>query len=241
MRAPNRLEGFEMHSAALARSLPVSGADSPLSGTEHVRGFGIPALPFASGHVLALRVFAQTDFGPYRSLWHRDPAGAWTIFVDGVAVGEACPRYFGAALRSARAARLSLDWRGPAELFVAMDDPPLEWNVKMGGSPMLAAMNVVLPHITDKVWRLPLVPRMFERLAKHFLCDADLLAMAPNGHLHLLAPQRMFLIVDSRAVLAGEDLGKPIRARENPRIGPWRLPARPVFAMGRGFFEPAAR
>ncbi len=219
-----------MDIAALAQSLPASRADSPLSGAEHVRGFGIPALPFASGHVLALRVFAQTDFGPYRSLWHRDPAGAWTIFVDGVAVGEACPRY-----------RLSLDWRGPAELFVAMDDPPLEWNVKMGGSPMLAAMNVVLPHITDKVWRRPLVPRMFERLAKHFLGDADMLAMTPNGHRHLLAPQRMFLIVDSRAVLAGEDLGKPIRARENPRIGPWRLPARPVLAMGRGFFEPAAR
>ncbi len=230
-----------MDIATLAQSLPASRTDSPLSGAEHVRGFGIPALPFASGHVLGLRVFAQTDFGPYRSLWHRDPAGSWTIYVDGVAVGEACPRYFGAALRSARAARLSLDWRGPAELFVAMDDPPLEWNVKMGGSPMMAAINVVLPHITDKVWRRPLVPRMFERLAKHFLGDADMLAMTPNGHRHLLAPQRMFLIVDSRAVLAGADLGKPIRARENPRIGPWRLPARPVLAMGRGFFEPAAR
>jgi hypothetical protein len=188
-----------------------------------------------------LRVFAQTDFGPYRSLWHRDPAGAWTIYVDGVAVGEACPRYFGSALRSSRAARISLDWRGPAELFVAMDDPPLEWNAKMGGSHVTAAMNVVLPRISDNVWRRPAVPRLFERLAKHFLGDADMLAMAPNGHRHLLAPQRMFLIVDSRAVLAGEDLGKPIRARENPHIGPWRLPARPVFAMGRGFFEPAAR
>jgi hypothetical protein len=122
-----------------------------------------------------------------------------------------------------------------------MDDPLLEWNVKMGGSPITAAMNVVLPHITDRVWRRPAVPRMFERLAKRFLGDADMLAMAPNGHLHLLAPQRMFLIVDSRALLAGEDLGKPIRARENPRIGPWRLPARPVFAMGRGFFAPAVR
>src|SRR5260370_26782529 len=222
MRAPNRLEGFEMDIAALAQSLPASRADSPLSGTEHVRGFGIPALPFASGHVLALRVFAQTDFGPYRSLWHRDPAGAWTIFVDGVAVGEACPRYFGAALRSSRAARLSLDWRGPAELFVAMDDPPLEWNVKMCGSPMLAAMNVVLPHITDKVWRRPLVPRMFERLAKHFLGATDMLALTPNGHRHLLAPQRLFLIVDSRAVLAGQALGKPNPAPEPPRIAPTR-------------------
>src|SRR5260370_10145788 len=140
MRAPNRLEGFEMDIAALAQSLPASRADSPLSGSEHVGGFGIPALPFSSGHVLGLRVFAQTDFGPYRSLWHRDPAGAWTIYVDGVAVGEACPRYFGAALRSSRAARISLDWRGPAELFVTLDEPPLERNVKMGGSAVTDAL-----------------------------------------------------------------------------------------------------
>jgi hypothetical protein len=111
----------------------------------------------------------------------------------------------------------------------------------MGGSPIMAAMNAVLPRIPDKAWRRPAVPRIFERLAKLFLGDADMLAMTPNGNLHLLAPQRMFLIVDARAVLAGEDLGKPIRARENPRIGPWRLPARPVLAMGRGFFEPAPR
>jgi hypothetical protein len=101
----------------------------------------------------------------------------------------------------------------------------------------MAAMNMLLPFIGDRAWRRPGVPRMFERLAKRFLGDADMLAKVPNGHLHLLAPQRMFLITTSRAVLAGEDLGSPVRSQENPRIGPWRLPALPVFAMGRGFFE----
>jgi hypothetical protein len=229
-----------MNIARLAQSLPTARMVSPLSGAEHVRGCGIPAMPFSSGHVLGLRIFAQTDFGPYRSLWHRDPAGAWTIYVDGVAVGEACPRYFGAALRASREARISLDWRGPAELRVTMDDPPLCWNVKMGRSPILIAMNVLLPRVSDKVWRRPAVARMFERLAKRLLGDADMLAKAPNGHLHLLAPQRMFRIVASQAILGGEDLGEPIRAAENPRIGPWRLPALPVFAMGRGFFESAS-
>src|SRR5260370_7746511 len=91
MRAPNRLEGFEMDIAALAQSLPASRADSPLSGAEHVRGFGIPALPFASGHVLALRVFAQTAFGPYRSLCHPDPAGASTLSLTALPAGELPP------------------------------------------------------------------------------------------------------------------------------------------------------
>jgi hypothetical protein len=63
-----------------------------------------------------------------------------------------------------------------------------------------------------------------------------MLGKAPNGQPHLLAPQRMFLITAARAVLAGQDLGKPVRARVNPQIGPWRLPARGILAMGRGFF-----
>jgi hypothetical protein len=72
-------------------------------------------------------------------------------------------------------------------------------------------MNVVLPRVSDKVCRRPAVARMFERLAKRFLGDADMLAKAPNGHLHLLAPQRMFRIVASQAVLGGEDLLRSIR------------------------------
>jgi hypothetical protein len=34
------------------------------------------ALPFTSGHVLVLRVFPESSFGPYRAVWHRDPSGA---------------------------------------------------------------------------------------------------------------------------------------------------------------------
>src|SRR5262249_41075218 len=137
-------------------------------------------------------------------------------------------------------AHIALDWRGPAELEVEMDDPPLSWNVTMTRPPLLAAMNALLARIGDTAWRRPALPRRFERLAKPLLGDADMLGRTPNGHLHLLAPQRMFQIATARAVLAGEDLGTPIRASTNPRIGPWRLPARPIFAIGRGFFAPAA-
>ena len=64
--------------AAVARDphLP-SGPD------EAVTGFGVMGLPFASGHYLSLRDFPAASFLPgaagYRSVWHRDPAGAWTF------------------------------------------------------------------------------------------------------------------------------------------------------------------
>ena len=54
-------------------------------------------LPFDSGHYLALRVFPENDFSPYKTVWHRDPEGQWSIFVDGPRFDTACPRYYGPA------------------------------------------------------------------------------------------------------------------------------------------------
>jgi hypothetical protein len=230
-----------MDVARLARSLPIGQVPSPLDGAEHVRGFGVPALCFDSGHVLGLRAFTQSDFGPYRSIWHRDAAGAWKIHVDGVAVDKGCPRYFGRALESSQPARIALDWRGPSTLAVTMDAPALEWIIELRASPVLLAMNALLSRLSDRAWSQPSVPRLFEHVARFFLGDADMLGEAPNGQAHLMAPQRMFLIAASRAVLSGQDLGRPIRARPNPRIGSWRLPARGILAMGRGFFRAQQR
>jgi hypothetical protein len=55
--------------------MPAGVVPSPWNGLEHVRGWGVFGAPFSSGHVLALRVFPQNDFAPYRTLWHRTPEG----------------------------------------------------------------------------------------------------------------------------------------------------------------------
>jgi hypothetical protein len=62
---------------------PALRGRAPWPGHEYVKGWGVFGLPFDSGHVLALRVFPENDFAPYRTLWHRDPAGSWSIYVDG--------------------------------------------------------------------------------------------------------------------------------------------------------------
>jgi hypothetical protein len=54
-----------------------------MDGARVREGLGVFGLPFDSGHVLALRVFPDNDFAPDRTLWHRDPAGRWSIHVDG--------------------------------------------------------------------------------------------------------------------------------------------------------------
>jgi hypothetical protein len=73
-------------------------AQPPSPDVEYVKGWGCSGgLPFESGHLLALRVFPHSSFGPYRTGWHRDPDGCWSIHVDGPQVDTACPRYYGAA------------------------------------------------------------------------------------------------------------------------------------------------
>ncbi len=50
---------------------------------ERFTGYGVIALPFASGHYLALRNMAATSIGPgYRNVWHRAPDGQWTFIAD---------------------------------------------------------------------------------------------------------------------------------------------------------------
>ena len=55
---------------------------------EAVTGWGVFALPLSSAHVLALRVFPEGTFTPYVAVWHRDPEGRWSIYVDGDDLGR---------------------------------------------------------------------------------------------------------------------------------------------------------
>jgi len=221
--------------ARLAQSIPSARRPSPLAGAEHVRGFGIYALPFSSGHVLALRVFPESDFGPYTSIWHRDPEGAWSIYVDGVALEQACPRYFGACADS-RPARIAIEWRGPRKLRVLMDEPALDWDVSMGSSLLFAAMNLVAPLIPERLYRRPLMLGLFARAARRWfgMGDIDLLGTVPNGQLGILLPRRMLPVVASRAMLGGQDLGEPVRAREIPPSEPCVCPPARCSPWARG-------
>ena len=52
----------------------------PEGSDERFSGYGVLGVPFESGHYLALRDMVANSIGPaYRAIWHRDPAGHWTI------------------------------------------------------------------------------------------------------------------------------------------------------------------
>src|SRR5262249_34336114 len=115
----------------------------------------------------------------------------------------------------------------------------LQWSVSMMTTPLVTLMNAFSQAIPERLWRTTRVLRTFERLAATLfdLGDVTLSGPAPNGHFAILMPRQMFPIASSTARLNGEDLGHPTRSTENPSIGALRLPARPMFAVGRAYFQ----
>lgn len=213
------------------------GAGRP--GHEYVRGWGVFGLPFDSGHVLALRVFPENDFAPYRTIWHRDPEGRWSIYVDGPRMDTACPRYYGPACTHTAHARVSIDWTGPTSFRVLLDTPALDWTVTAEEGGTLRAVNSISRRLPDWTWRPRPLLRARELLARHVLGMGDirLSGAMPSGHEGVLMPQRMYSIPSSSAHLNGQDLGRPTHLDACPRIGDVTMPARGVLAVGQAIWE----
>lgn len=223
-----------MTSLAARTSAILDGTgQAPWPGHEYVRGWGVFGLPFDSGHLLALRVFPQNPFAPYRTVWHRDPEGSWSIYVDAPRLDIACPRYYGPACAHVAHARIDLTWTGPRTLHVHMDRPHLDWSLSVARSPVLATLNPVSARLPAASWR----PRPLVR-ARELLAGAlgmgrlELAGETPSGHRGLLMPQRMYLVNRSEASINGTSLGHPTRLKQNPTIGAVPLPARGVLAIG---------
>ena len=223
--------------ATLTAAIAPEMGEAPWPDHEYVRGWGVFGLPFDSGHVLALRVFPQSSFGPYVTVWHRDPAGRWSIHVDAPRVEHACPRYYAPACAHVGAARIELRWTGPRTLHVTMDQPRLDWVVTAARSPVMGVLNSLSAPMPLATWRPRSLVRARERLARALgMGRLQMAGVMPSGHSGLLMPQRMYVVDASSAVLDGVDLGCPTRLAEAPTIGGVPLPARGVIAIGQAMW-----
>jgi hypothetical protein len=188
--------------------------------------------------MLALRVFPENDFGPYRAVWHRDPGGRWSIYVDGPRLDTACPRYFGPACHFTGYAQIGLTWQGPSTLRVTMDSPVLEWTLTATSPRLLDLLNTLSAAMPLATWRRASLVRARERLASALgMGRLRLTGTMPSGHTGTLMPVRMYYIDDSHTTLNGTDLGHPAHLQANPTIGEVTLPARGVLATGQAMWQ----
>ena len=195
-------------------------------------------LPFDSGHVLALRVFPESAFGPYCSVWHREPSGRWSIYVDGPRLDAACPRYYGAACDHTGYAHIGITWTGPASVRVMMDSPSLDWTLTASSTRFLSVLNTISAALPLATWRPRFLVRARERLASGLgMGRLEISGVMPSGHTGTFMPKRMYFVDDSQATFEGLNLGRPVQAKDSPRIGDVPLPARGVLAIGQAVWE----
>ena len=207
---------------------------SPWPDHEHVRGYAVLELPFSSGHLLGLRVWPQSDFAPWASVWHRTPEGEWSMFNDGPSLRTTCPRYWNPVLRRAELADIDVTWTGSNELRVEMDEPRLEWTLSMTAPPLLRGLNAVSVALPLRSWKPAPLLRLREWMAKRFLGmgDITLSFTSPTGHEAVIMPEEIFFVDTAEATLEGRSLGEPVRLERNPTIGGVPTPARPIFTLG---------
>lgn len=206
------------------------GPVSSEPGVDRVAGCGVMGVPFTTGDYLALRRWPATSFGPgYTSVWHRDPAGSWTIHAD-APPERSCVRFMGAAVEHTRTVPIRLEWPADDRLVVTVGTD-IEWTLRLGEtvtSRMLTGTAGALPSL---VWRTGPTLWLIGSSAGAMLRTGrlQLAGRAPNGHLFRVTPLRTWTVPDTSARVLGRDLGAPHPLPRPPRIGKIRLPQRGIF------------
>jgi hypothetical protein len=212
----------------------------PPGSDERFSGYGVMGLPFASGHVLALRRFTASSVGPgYTSVWHRTPRGEWVFYAD-VAPGQGCPRYFGALASEAIETEIRVTWTAPFRLRVVAPAVRLEWDVTVAATAATRLMNVASGLLPDAAWRSPAFLRTMAKVAGPLLGVGriGMWGRVPNGQRFIANPRVIWRVSGSRAVLAGEDFGSPGPVQPQAHLGDFWIPQRGMLAIGAAYFEP---
>lgn len=211
----------------------------PAGDDERFVGFGVMGLPFASGHYLALREFPATSFSPgYRSVWHRDPDGAWTFYAT-TPGPQSCARFFSSASAN-DAVQCDIDVAWVTPWSVSIEIPGLlAWRVDLGATPATRLMTAVGTRLPGRAWRNPTVLAVLGRAAGPTLRAGRvrLSGTAPNGQRFMIAPAQLWAVTHSRAVLRDADLGPVAPLPRQPRLAGFRPPQRGLFVVGAGRFE----
>ncbi|GAA3620981.1 hypothetical protein GCM10022236_24020 [Microlunatus ginsengisoli] len=221
-----------------------AGADRrlPAGDDERFVGYGAMGVPFRSGHYLALRNMQASSVGPaYRTIWHRDPAGRWTIFTT-VDPQLSCPRYFGAAADAERVPAIELGWRDDWTLEVSLPGR-LSWQLTLVRTAATAALSGMGGAMPEAAWNSSAILSSMSPMVRLMLHAGRirLAGRTPNGQHFKAAPRAVWRVGGGTARLDGHDLGPLGPLREQTRLGDFWLPQSGLFFAGGARFSATAQ
>ena len=205
---------------------------------ERFAGYGVMALPFEGGDLLAFRRFPASSIGAgYSAIWHRSPAGEWTFYVT-IDPTLGCPRYFGEAIERVVVTDIEITWVGHDHLVVSAPAPRVEWCMRILPSPATRALGFVAGLMPRRAWRDERLLAVAGTAAGIGVGAGPmrLSGLAPNGQRFHLRPRRLWRIEASAARVEGRELG-PVGGGRGGELGDFQLPGTGLFACGTGEFE----
>lgn len=208
-------------------------------GRDDVAGFVVVGQPFASGDLLCLRRFPASSFGPgYASVWHRSPAGSWTVYTS-IQPEQSCPRFIGAAASRVVETPIEVDWTGPSDLTVTVPAAALVWRMHVAATPVTQVMNLMMSLMPAALFRSNPVLTMMSFMSTAMLAAGRmrLRGFVPNGQWFQAAPRQVWVIPDASATIARRDLGPPAPLAVQAMLGEVPMPQRGVLMMGAFSFE----
>lgn len=211
----------------------------PDTRSECFHGYGVMGVPFASGHVLALRCWISSTVGPgYTSVWHRDPAERWS-FWSTHSPEMSCNRYTGESASETRQTPIEVKWSSEDRLRVVAPDVGLDWTVEMGSTVMTKVMSAVMKHLGGRVRTHPTFLRSMGPLGGRALGIGgfNMMGRMPNGQKFVAAPRAMWIVKESSARVGDIDFGPVGPLPRQAAVGDFLIPQKGIVAAGGAYFE----
>ena len=223
---------------AIARDME-GGKTRSSSSWDWIRGYGSMGLSFSSGHLLAFSRATASSLGPpFTSVWHRDPEGDWTVFVN-KAPFLTCSRYFGSAVGRVVEVDINLTWEGTGRLIVTVPDAQLQWALHLSADLATRSLSWLAGAFPLWLARRRRVLETAGRLVGKLLDSGELClaGTAPSGHWFVTIPRAIWRIEAAAAVVEGRDLGPLGSLRDPARLGDFLVPNRGLFFHGEAGFQ----
>jgi hypothetical protein len=214
-------------------------AELPEGAGDRFAGYAVMGLPLASGDYLALRHFPATSIGPgYRTVWHRTPAGEWTIYSD-APPERSCGRYLATGSVRTELSSVDVSWTGSHTMRVTAGDW-LQWELDLGSSPVTELLSRVAQRLPDAAWGNDAVLAGIGRLAGPLLGVGRLRlhGAVPGGQQFQIRPHLLWTVAGSRAIIHGLVAGPPHLLPRQVRFGDLWLPQRGLFVAATARFQP---
>jgi hypothetical protein len=199
---------------------------------ERFSGYAVLGVAFASGDVLALRRFPMSSRGPaYTSVWHRSPAGLWTLYTD--VADHGCARHLGPAVDEIVVAPIRIEWTGARRLVVTIDSGRrLTWSLLTESTTISRLLSAAAPLVIPVLCRHPRLDWITSVILGLLLRTGPLhlVGRLPSGARFIGQPWRLWRVRASRACIDGHDTGPDCPLVERLSLGEVTIPRRPLFA-----------